>query len=261
MRTEQEIKDRMAHLANTTVSNDPKGYRHGLLEMALRNSSTVQDFLKVVFDKIPELEHSSLRRNIDIYNGWMAHYTEWAWLCGLDDLAARCALETFAPFGNPRLILEIKAAFEDLKATISKTEEVVDRTTPDTFPEVSIDDPTKVNNLEAGPKMDALVAKYVFGWQQVYLTGGHSAGVPVGQSITADNFVSVPRFSTESNAAAAVLSKYEDSEAITICLNNKGFRIYGLWAVQIIQKGKFGHANGETIPEALCKAAILLNLK
>lgn len=272
MRTKEEMTKRQATLND---KNDRFRYRRGLLDWYLAgkgpkfNTDTVdeQAFVKTAHIALPELEHTAIRRDVDLYNKWMAHYAEWLWMCRLDDLSARCALESWAPFSNPALVLEIKTALDALMNKTPKQEEILPEIANEaasahqqTFPEVEIN-LSKVTDLAMGVKLDALVARYVFGWQKVYIHSNSAAGVPEGREITDDNFIGVPKYSTVADAAVAILNKYEDSDAITICLASKAFRIYGLWSAQIIQKGKFGYGMGETIPHAICKAALELNLK
>ena len=104
----------------------------------------------------------------------------------------------------------------------------------------------EIDKLEAGRKLDALVAEKVMGW-----ISGNSATVTTTGDV---KWFETPAYSTSISAAWEVVEKFEDSEVFRNDDDNGPIEWHcrlGYWKTGIL-----GHGIAPTAPLAICRAAL-----
>jgi hypothetical protein len=116
--------------------------------------------------------------------------------------------------------------------------------------------PGQIDALEAGRKLDVLVAEHVMGWKQGrrYGNGNGEWIFPEGPAPHFRNdWEGTPRYSTDIAAAFTILERWFKA-GLGAGVDMDGHS--GIWCTISTSDGVKHHAFGDTVPHAICLAAL-----
>ena len=118
-----------------------------------------------------------------------------------------------------------------------------------------------IDKLEAGPKMDQLIAVLVMGWQRWNTWIDQAQTIPVVKFIVQGSLGSrsAPLFSTDIAAAWLVIRKIKEVPGVTWHIHST-VPPFSPWSVDVVdQSGPFVRrytGEADTFPLAICRAAL-----